>query len=176
MKRRVATIAALLMISQAAMAAPPQNLGTGTRVDEVDANGPAATAGIRPGDVIRAIGGVPINIYSDIDSAIAAGGNRALAVDIDRDGKHLRLKVKPQDSADSQHKVLGITHFEAVPAPKPRWNLVNAMFGEFGDHPRAEKAGEPGKPAEPEKEGPHDLYHIMFPDESQGAAQDAARQ
>jgi predicted metalloprotease with PDZ domain len=164
MKRQLASLAALLLISQTAVAATPQKLGTGTKIDEVDANGPAAAAGVRAGDVIRAIGGMPINTYSDIDSALAAGGNRPLPIDIDRDGKHLRLKVKAQDSTESQHKVLGITHLEPVPAPEPRWNLVNAMFGDHPQTARAGEAGKPGQPAEPEKEGPHDLYHIMFPD------------
>jgi predicted metalloprotease with PDZ domain len=150
-------------MGQSAFAAP--QLGAGARVDEVDADGPAASAGVRPGDVIRAVNGVPINAYADIDPAVAAAGNRAVPVDIDRGGKHVRLKVTPRVEPDSSHKVLGISHVEIPPAPKPRWNLVNAMFGNNSQTPR-----QPGQAqAEPEKEGPHDLYHIMFPDRPEGA-------
>jgi membrane-associated protease RseP (regulator of RpoE activity) len=161
MKKRFVTLAALLVLCQGALAAGSHlQLGAGARVDDVDANSPAASAGIKPGDVIRAIDGKPVNAYSDIDPTVAAAGNRPLVVDIDRGGKHLRVKVKAQDSADPSHKILGISHVEAVAAPKPKWNLVNAMFA---DHPKDEKG------SEPEKEGPHDLYHIMFPEEPQGA-------
>jgi C-terminal processing protease CtpA/Prc len=42
-----------------------QWLGSGARVEGVDANSPAERAGLRLGDVIVGINGSPINNYSD---------------------------------------------------------------------------------------------------------------
>lgn len=154
MKKPLATIAILMMLSQTAFAV---QLGSGAQVDEVDADGAAAAAGIKHGDVIRAIGGVPINGFSDIDPAVAVPSNRPLVVDLDRDGKHLRVKVTPRVDPTGSHKTLGISHMEPGVAPKQSWNLVNAMFG-----PQPDPKSDPK--AEPERQGPNDLYHIMFPD------------
>ena len=88
MKKHFAPVAALLMmLGPSAYAASHQpQLGSGAQVDEVDPNGAAAQAGIRPGDVIRAIGKMPINGYPDIDPALTAGGKAPLTIDVDRDG------------------------------------------------------------------------------------------
>jgi membrane-associated protease RseP (regulator of RpoE activity) len=152
MKKHLAAIAVLMMLGQTAFAV---QLGSGAQVDEVDADGPAAGAGIKPGDIIRAIGGVPINGFSDIDPAVSAPGNRPLIVEIDRGGKHLRVKATPRLDPTGSHKTLGISHVEPGVAAKPSWTLVNSMFG---DHSQSDPK------SEPERQGPNDLYHIMFPD------------
>lgn len=65
------TVAAFLVLGHAAVAANLQ-LGSGARVDDVDVDGAAASAGIQPGDLILAIDGKPINGYSDIDPVVEA--------------------------------------------------------------------------------------------------------
>lgn len=132
MNKFVLSAAALLLLGQILMAAdaeaapkpvvqpdkPPvqAQFGTGVRVDEVLANSAAATAGIRQGDVILAIDGKPINSQLDINPLVAASGPRGLAVDIDRAGTRMRLKVMPRVAIEGtvQRKVLGITHTELV--------------------------------------------------------------
>jgi PDZ domain/Bacterial SH3 domain len=113
-----------------------QQFGTGVRVDEMDADGAAASAGIKPGDVILAIGGKPINSHPDISPIVAASVKRPLAIDIDRSGTRLRLKVMPRVSDAStaqgnvQRKVLGISHAVAVPDPNPQrpQSLMSIIF------------------------------------------------
>lgn len=159
MKKYLAAIAALMMLGQTALAV---QLGSGAKVDQVDADGPAAGAGIKPGDLIRAIDGRPINNYPDIHSAVAAAGDHPLIVDIERGSKPMRVKVTPQIDPTGSHKTLGISRMEAGAAPKQRWTVVNAIFGDHSQSPSP-------SPSEPERKGPNDLWHIFFPDPSQDA-------
>jgi C-terminal processing protease CtpA/Prc len=98
---------------------PPQ-LGLGTSVDEVVANSAAATAGIRQGDVILGINGKPINTYLDIAPIVAASGGRPMAMEIDRAGTRVHLKVtarrstEPAPPGSAQRWLLGINHAETA--------------------------------------------------------------
>jgi membrane-associated protease RseP (regulator of RpoE activity) len=172
MKAHFATVAALLMfLGQSVCAAPAPQLGAGARVDEVDPNGAAARAGIRPGDVIRAIGKTPINGYADIDPALTAGGgrNRPLIVDVYRDGQDLRLNVTPQMDPAGQRMTLGIAQLGEAPVGERRWALINWMMERNNTpesvwHPPIQTPGQ-ATPAPAQQEGPHDLWHIfMGPD------------
>jgi membrane-associated protease RseP (regulator of RpoE activity) len=150
MKRQLMTAAALLVLGSAAFAANPdqkplqpsdkppaqQHFGSGARIDQVDADGAAASAGIKAGDVILAINGKPINSHPEINSIVAASGKRPLVIDIDRGGTHVRVKVTPRvvneatAQGNVQHKVLGISHTDMVPdtdVKRPQ-NLMNMTF------------------------------------------------
>jgi S1-C subfamily serine protease len=60
----------------------------GALVDQMDRRGPAWQAGIRPGDIIREVGGKKIRTRKDADALIAAAkiGDR-LAVVVEREGE-----------------------------------------------------------------------------------------
>jgi membrane-associated protease RseP (regulator of RpoE activity) len=84
-----------------------QSFGSGARVDAVDANSPAARAGMRPGDRIVGINGRPINGILDVSPSVEGGG-RPLTVDIERGGTRVRVRVSPPNGR-WQRGVLGIT-------------------------------------------------------------------
>lgn len=166
MYKRVLTIAAVVLLGCAPLAARPahkahEQFGSGARVDGVDLDGAAAAAGIKPGDLIVAIDGKPINGYPDINPIVDASGPRPLRVDIDRNGQHMRVKVTPRASSEqtaqggAQHKVLGISHTEMVADPNPPrpQNLVNMMFSDNKE--TAPKEGEPPPP--------RNLMEMLFP-------------
>jgi membrane-associated protease RseP (regulator of RpoE activity) len=164
MKKRFVIVAALLVLGQPALAANPQ-FGAGAQVDEVDANGAAASAGIQAGDFILAIDGKPINNYSDIEPIVSASRKPALTVDIGRGTAHLRVKVTPHVSTEATgpRKLLGISQLGAAEAPKQRWNLVNAMFGpESRAQAQSPSALRPQTDSQPERPRPNDLWHIMI--------------
>ena len=73
-----------------------QLFGSGARVDDVDANSPAARAGLRPGDRIVGINGSPINNQSDVNPFVAGGGGRPLTLDVRRGGTLVRLRAAPR--------------------------------------------------------------------------------
>jgi serine protease Do len=105
----------------------------GALVSSVEKDGPAAHAGIAPGDVILAVGGHPIERYGELSGAIAAmkpGSDAQLAVW--RNGKEQAVNVriaelkeqqtvaaltgKPQEHAGDSAGALGLT----VRALEPR--------------------------------------------------------
>jgi regulator of sigma E protease len=68
---------------------------TAPRVDELVADGAAASAGFKPGDIIVAIDGQPIETFSDMQRVVSASADRELKVDVNRGGVVLALKVTP---------------------------------------------------------------------------------
>jgi len=70
----------------------------GIRVVSVAPGGPAAQAGLRPGDVIVAAGGQPIEGASQLVSAVERTGvGNALVLTVSRAGQVLQLQVIPAD-------------------------------------------------------------------------------
>jgi regulator of sigma E protease len=65
-------------------------------VGKVVDGSPAATAGLRTGDVIVAAGGQPIAYWEDLDRAVAASNGRPLELRVRRDGGEVPLTVTPR--------------------------------------------------------------------------------
>lgn len=65
------------------------------RVGAVEPGSPAATAGLRPGDLILSIDGVPIRTFTELSKIAGASADKELALVVDRAGKHEPIKVTP---------------------------------------------------------------------------------
>lgn len=65
-------------------------------VDTVQANSAAAAAGLRPGDVVRAIDGARIEGFADLKGIVAMSVGRTLAIAVARGGKELTLHATPR--------------------------------------------------------------------------------
>jgi S1-C subfamily serine protease len=75
-------------------------VSAGARVVAVQPGGPAAQAGLRPGDVITAVDGSRISAPGDVINAVErAGVGRSLRINLLRDGQPLQLTVVPSDLA-----------------------------------------------------------------------------
>jgi serine protease Do len=71
-------------------------------VKGVSPDGPAAEAGLKPGDILLRLEGKPIEGLGALQSAIeVAPIGQALTVTIDRDGKQHELKVVPKEQPDT---------------------------------------------------------------------------
>jgi Do/DeqQ family serine protease len=66
----------------------------GVVVTDVDPAGPAATSGLRPGDVIQEANGKPVANAAELSAAVRASGERPALVLVNRDGSPLFLALE----------------------------------------------------------------------------------
>jgi len=69
---------------------------TAPRVDELVADGAAARAGFKAGDVIVGIDGQKIEAFADMQRIVSASADRELAFEVERGGVVLNLKAVPE--------------------------------------------------------------------------------
>ena len=78
----------------------------GALVSSVDKDGPAAKAGVVPGDVILSVGGHPIERYGELSGAIAAmKPGQDAALELWRNGKAQNLSVRIEELKEQPQKV-----------------------------------------------------------------------
>jgi Do/DeqQ family serine protease len=68
---------------------------SGLLVADVDPAGPAAAAGLQPGDVIQEVDRKPVKDAAELRSAVKAAGNRPALVLVERKGASLFLTIEP---------------------------------------------------------------------------------
>jgi regulator of sigma E protease len=68
---------------------------TAPRVDELVADGAAASAGFKPGDVIVSIDGQMIETFADMQRIVSASADHELTFEVNRGGVLQKLKVTP---------------------------------------------------------------------------------
>lgn len=81
-------------------------------IDRVMDDGAAARAGIRPGDIITAIGERPIRHWLEIRSALDEAAGQPVTVEVVRDGDALRLELTPLRDAADERWLLGVARRE----------------------------------------------------------------
>ena len=65
------------------------------RVDSVQPDSAAAEAGFKPGDVVVAINGRPVENFTEMQRIVGASAGETLAVTVNREGNQLILNAKP---------------------------------------------------------------------------------
>jgi len=106
------------------------------RVDAIQADSAAATAGFEAGDIVLAIDGQKIDNFADMQRIVSDSAGRTLTVQIDRNSSQLTLKATPtlkevKDNFGNVHRIgiLGISRsmapgdvkFEAVSPAQGIW-------------------------------------------------------
>jgi regulator of sigma E protease len=82
-------VAFVLFFAVNATGAPSQS--PGTKVAQVQAGTPAAVAGLRPGDRIVAVDGLPTRSFTQVSTRIGASRGRPITVTVERRGHEVRL-------------------------------------------------------------------------------------
>ena len=72
--------------------------GQGVVVADVDPTGPAAEAGVQPGDVILEVNRQPVRSPAEIQAALARTGSRPALLLVNRDGRNFFLTVQPANA------------------------------------------------------------------------------
>jgi regulator of sigma E protease len=70
------------------------------KVGGLSAGMPAEAAGLKPGDVIKAVDGVAVSNWDELYKAIRSSGGQPLSVDVERDGQRLEMQVTPKEIVD----------------------------------------------------------------------------
>lgn len=70
------------------------------RIASVAEGSAAAAAGLRPGDIIQGANGQAVATFTDLQTLVAASPERALALQIERDGAQITLNATPQRNGD----------------------------------------------------------------------------
>lgn len=87
-----------------------------TRVSALTANGPAQQAGLREGDEIIEIDGMPVASWYGLSEKILADADNALHLRIRRGAKVLDIPVSPESRLSGKNRLLGIVP-ELHPVP-----------------------------------------------------------
>jgi regulator of sigma E protease len=101
-------------------------------VGAVQEGGPAATAGLLPGDRITAVNGSPIQSFEDLQAIVRESADQALRVTVDRQGETVDLAVTPaaseiEDRFGNKHRV-GLIGVSRAGVEYRRSNPVLALW------------------------------------------------
>jgi regulator of sigma E protease len=127
---------------------------TSARVDSIQPNSAAQTAGFQPGDLVTAINGEKVDNFSDMQRIVSISAGEPLTIQVERGGVPVTLKATPQlkelkDNFGNVHRlgVLGISRsmapgdiktqkFGPVPAvvegAKETWFIVDRTLSYIG--------------------------------------------
>lgn len=91
------------------------------RVDDVQPDSPAATAGFQPGDMVLSINGEKIDSFSDMQRIVSDSAGDHLDIKVERNGKEVDLKATPElreekDIFGNAHRI-GLLGIKRSPAP-----------------------------------------------------------
>lgn len=117
------------------------------RISEVAAGTPASHAGLRAGDVVRAIDGQKIDYWDQFVELVRGSGGKTLQLEVERGGQTLTLAVTPKqglaDTTDTKYQIgvapepaLAYKHVglgqSVSEAGSRTWDIVEETFGVFG--------------------------------------------
>jgi regulator of sigma E protease len=117
------------------------------RISEVASGTPASHAGLRAGDVVRAIDGQKIEYWDQFVDLVRGSGGKTLQLEVERAGQTVTLAVTPKqgiaDTSDTKYQIgvapepalaykrVGLA--QSVSEARSRtWDIVEETFGVFG--------------------------------------------
>jgi regulator of sigma E protease len=117
------------------------------RISEVASGTPADHAGLRAGDIVRAIDGKKIDYWDQFVDTVRGSGGKTLQLDVERGGQTLTLAVTPKqgiaDTTDTKYQI-GVAPEPALAykrvglvqslseAGSRTWEIVEDTLGVFG--------------------------------------------
>jgi regulator of sigma E protease len=117
------------------------------RISEVASGTPADHAGLRAGDIVRAIDGKKIDYWEQFVDLVRGSGGKTLQLEVERDGQTVTLSVTPKqgiaDTSDTKYQIgvapepalayKRVGPVQALSEARSRtWDIVEETFGVFG--------------------------------------------
>ena len=143
------------------------------RVDSVQADSAAATAGFQTGDVVLAINGKPVDDFADMQRVVSESAGDKLDIKVDRKGTQLVLQATPalkeiKDNFGNVHRIgiLGISRsmdaddmkFQPVSPPQAvvmgvqeTWFIVDRTLSYIGGVVVGREVGRPARRPGPDR-------------------------
>ena len=131
---------AILLIAIVYMVGVPSEASRS--VDRVDADSPAEQAGLRPGDVIVAVNGVPASDFDELSSLIRGSEGSAIEVTVRRRGQTVTLEPERTERSSDGRWVFGfrpdVVYKRYGPlestelAFRESWRVTEAIGGSLG--------------------------------------------
>ena len=72
-----------------------------TRIGSVEPGLPAAEAGVRPGDYVRAVDGEPVRTFDEVKSQLQPRYGRPVVLTVERNGQPLTIELTPTKTVES---------------------------------------------------------------------------
>ena len=106
------------------------------KIGEVPADGPAAAAGLKPGDVVKAVGGRQVSTWSEMQTEVQIAGGKETAFILEREGSgELTVKITPkQDEVTGAWYImaLSVTNTTGAVAWMPDRNPLRQLAWDAG--------------------------------------------
>jgi regulator of sigma E protease len=129
----------------------PSNNQASTKVAQVEANSPAASAGLQVGDRVVAVDGKATPTFETVRQRIVASHGRAIVVTVDRAGKRVTLPPRATEHVGNRY-VFGflpaaqlVSHpigASARLAADDCWNVVSGTFSTLGSLVHSKERGQ----------------------------------
>jgi regulator of sigma E protease len=143
-------VAFLIFMIVYATGAPSNNLAS-TKVAQVEAKSPAASAGLQVGDKVIAVDGHPTRTFDSVRKRIVASRGRPIVVTVDRGGQHVTLPPRATEHVGNRY-VFGflpaaqlVSHpigASADLAARDCWNVVTGTFSVLGSLVHSKERGQ----------------------------------
>lgn len=111
-------------------------IGNSTMIDSVAKDGPADKAGILPKDKVVAIGGTPVETWTEMASAIQALGGKPVLITIEREGKRYDFEIQPEYNKEAKRWVIGVVKgmkSADLPMVERKYGFVDSVKSGFNE-------------------------------------------
>ncbi|HEX3226639.1 MAG TPA: M50 family metallopeptidase [Gaiellaceae bacterium] len=143
-------VAFLIFLIVYATGAPSNNLAS-TKVAQVEANSPAASAGLQVGDKVVAVDGKPTPTFDTVRTRIIASHGKPITVTVDRGGNRVTLPPRATKREGNRYVFGFLPAAELISHPigssarlaaSDCWNVVTGTFGALGGLVHSKERGQ----------------------------------
>jgi regulator of sigma E protease len=96
---------------------PQEQLPLPSKIGGLSADLPAEKAGLQVGDTVLSVDGVPVTTWDNLSSTIRKSEGREMTLQVDRNGKRLEFKVRPELSKEKPAPTEKPAHIIGIVAP-----------------------------------------------------------